>query len=394
MTKNRPAATRPSRRSPVRDVTRSRHIAAITRVLLAVRAGGRCQFGNHNKYLFRHGLTFTEGNFAEAAHIVAFRPRGPRGRAARLTKTQINAVANLMLLCPDCHTLIDRSPDSHSVTELRMRKQHHEQRILVQTAAGPEQMTRLVALTATIDRRPINLSVPKLLEAIAPRWADPCVGLFIDLTSLDVASRTSFYRQATAVIDQELSRFYQTSLDQTPLAHLSVVGLAPMPLLMYFGSRLSDKVSTDLFQRHRNGSWRWRKRGPRLRFIPRAVRTGTDAGRVALVLSLSGAVQFHRLPPALDERFTVYELTVESPTPVLLRTRADLEAFQEAYLTQLAKISRAHPHARELHVIPAVPAPAAITCGRALFSRASPPLVVYDLDETGGHYIQTLRIRP
>ena len=393
MTKNRNAAAGRSL-SPVRDVTRSRQITPMTRVLLAVRAGGRCQFGNHNKYLFRHGLTFTEGNFAEAAHIVAFRQRGPRGRAARLTKAQINAVGNLMLLCPDCHTLIDRAPESHPATKLRMMKQQHEQRILVQTAAGPEQMTRLVALTATIDRRPIHLSMPQLSEAIAPRWADPCAGLFIDLTTLDVASRTSFYRQATRVVDQQLSRFNQASLGEAPRAHLSVFGLAPMPLLMHFGSRLSDKVSTDLFQRHRSGSWRWRKRGPRLRFLPRTLRTGTDAGHVALVLSLSGVVQLHRLSPALDERFTVYELTVESPTPVLLRTRADLEVFQEAYLTQLAAISRAHPHARELHVIPAVPAPAAITCGRALFSRASPPLVVYDLDETGNHYVQTLRIRP
>jgi hypothetical protein len=80
-----------SARSSVRAVNPTRDIKALTRVLLTVRAGGRCRFNGHNKYLFTHALTLTEGNFAQAAHIVAFSVQGPRGKAKPLTAAEINA---------------------------------------------------------------------------------------------------------------------------------------------------------------------------------------------------------------------------------------------------------------------------------------------------------------
>ena len=90
-------ATKPT--SPVVEVTR--RIPQITRLLLFVRAGGRCQFDGCNKFLLEHPLTVAEGNFAQVAHVVAFSRQGPRG--ARSRPARINDVGNLMLLCPQCH---------------------------------------------------------------------------------------------------------------------------------------------------------------------------------------------------------------------------------------------------------------------------------------------------
>jgi hypothetical protein len=87
----------------------TRAIRPLTRLLLFVRAGGRCEFDGCNKDLLRHHLTLTEGNFAQIAHIVAFRQDGPRGNTGR-RPTDINDVRNLMLLCPECHKLIDDLP--------------------------------------------------------------------------------------------------------------------------------------------------------------------------------------------------------------------------------------------------------------------------------------------
>lgn len=67
--------TQPATPSPVHPV---RKIPELQRLLLTVRAGGRCEFDGHNKYLFRHSLTLTEGNFSQTAHIVAFRMVGRR----------------------------------------------------------------------------------------------------------------------------------------------------------------------------------------------------------------------------------------------------------------------------------------------------------------------------
>src|SRR2546428_14101591 len=86
--------------SPVTRVP-SRAIPKFTQLLLFVRAGGRCEFDGCNKYLLRHHLTLTEGNFGEVAHAVAFRPEGPPGRR-RLEAKKLNAIANPTLLCPGC----------------------------------------------------------------------------------------------------------------------------------------------------------------------------------------------------------------------------------------------------------------------------------------------------
>ena len=77
--------------------------------MLFVRAGGRCEFDGCNSYLLEHHLTLTEGNFAEIAHVVAFKPDGPRGHEGTRPE-EIHDVDNLMLLCPRCHKLIDDHP--------------------------------------------------------------------------------------------------------------------------------------------------------------------------------------------------------------------------------------------------------------------------------------------
>ena len=84
--------------SPVTGVAR-RQIKDTTKLRLFVVAGGRCEFDGCNQYLMDHHLTHDRGNFGEMAHIVAFRPEGPRGtNAAR--PVDINEPDNVMLLCP------------------------------------------------------------------------------------------------------------------------------------------------------------------------------------------------------------------------------------------------------------------------------------------------------
>ena len=103
--RTKPSGT-PEPVSPVVLVTRS--VRPFTRLLLFVRAGGRCQFDGCNGFLLEHPLTITKGNFAEVAHIVAFSREGPRG-SAQSRPADVNDVRNLMLLGPQCHKLIDDS---------------------------------------------------------------------------------------------------------------------------------------------------------------------------------------------------------------------------------------------------------------------------------------------
>src|SRR5690349_4163353 len=139
---------RPSRTStPVLNVSRA--IKPTTRLLLFARGGGRCEFDGCNKFLLEHHVTLTEGIFAEMAHIVAFRPEGPRGRSA-LRPKDINNVSNLMLLCPECHKLIDDHPDKWTRPTLEGFKAAHEERIRHVTSLGPDRRTAVLTLRAPI----------------------------------------------------------------------------------------------------------------------------------------------------------------------------------------------------------------------------------------------------
>jgi hypothetical protein len=56
--------------APVRDV---RAVPDKTKLLLYVRAGGRCEFDGCNEYLLEHHVTLDALNVGQMAHIVAFK---------------------------------------------------------------------------------------------------------------------------------------------------------------------------------------------------------------------------------------------------------------------------------------------------------------------------------
>ena len=69
-----------------------------------------------------------EGNFSNIAHIKAARPDGPR-YDPKQTQEQRNAIDNLMLLCWNCHKLIDAEPGAYPVDVLYELKQAREDNI-------------------------------------------------------------------------------------------------------------------------------------------------------------------------------------------------------------------------------------------------------------------------
>jgi hypothetical protein len=81
--------------SPVEDA--SRNVSLLTKLRLAASSAGRCEFRGHNRDLYQQPVTGTSGNYSEAAHIVAFRVRGPRGGGLR--PEYINEFDNLMPWC-------------------------------------------------------------------------------------------------------------------------------------------------------------------------------------------------------------------------------------------------------------------------------------------------------
>src|SRR5215475_12302550 len=205
----RVSAAKPEAASPIIRVRRG--LRDLTRLLLFVRAGGRCEFDGCNHYLLAHPITLTPGNFAQMAHIVAFKEDGPRGKSP-LRPAYINDVVNLMLLCPQCHKLIDDHPDMYPVSVLQKYKEAHEDRILHVTGLGPDRKTTVVQLRARIAGQAIAIPVAQVTSAVAPRYPTDAKGHLIDLTAIDAEGK-AFIEEACRCIRQKVERMYEPGME-------------------------------------------------------------------------------------------------------------------------------------------------------------------------------------
>lgn len=378
--------------SPVERVP-SRKIKPPTQLMLFVAAGGRCEFDGCNRYLLRHHLTLDRDNFGEMAHIVAFKEKGPRGEAGA-RPPDINSFDNLMLLCPQCHKLIDDHPDEYSRETLEKYKAAHEDRIFRLTETKPDRKTTVVQLKSKIAGQTVAIPVADVKEAVAPRYPEDPRGHIIDLTGI-LDEGSAYYEAAAQTIRRECERIYSPGMEVETTRHISLFALAPMPLLVYLGSQLSNKVPVDPYQRHRDTEdWVWKTTGEPVGYKFRRLRAGSDPVKVSLILSLSGTIRPEALPAEIDGRFSVYEITLANgiPNPTYLRLKRDLTDFKDVYQQALRSILRDHGRLEEIHLFPAAPAPVAVLCGRELLPKVDPTLVIYDDDKKQGGFRQILKV--
>lgn len=371
--------------TPIRP---ARRVSNRTQLVLHVKAGGRCEFDGCNRYLLEHDPTGTAGNFAEIAHIYAFAVDGPRGAGPGRPR-EVDELSNLMLLCQPCHKLVDDNPDRYPVDVLRRFKHEQEERVLLLTAMGPNRRTVALILTARVADQRAELTLDDMQRAAAPRYLSQREVVKIDLNSIADSHGDHYWRIGQEAIDKRVAHVLEKPFESAPAKHLSVFALGPIPLLVYMGTRLSTKVPTAIYQRHRDTEdWTWKEAGDPVSYETRTIRQGTTPDAVALVLSLSGSVLLADLPAEIDETFTVYEITLvdRDPTPLLLNLADDLVRFSAHYASALRAIRAKHPRLEAIHLFPAVPAPVAVSIGRDILPKVDPVLRVYDFDKREGGF--------
>jgi hypothetical protein len=330
---------------------------------------------------------------AEMAHIVAFNEDGPRGDTDPRPE-DINNVDNLMLLCPDCHKLIDKKSDEYSVATLKAHKKSHEEQIYYVTGLSTRLRTTIVQLKTKINDQIVDIPVSHVLEAVAPRYPTDTKGFVIDLTGIE-GRDLAYYQTAMQTIKSKIELLYQPGMEVEQTRHISLFAIANIPLLAYFGNRLSNKVPVDFYQRHRDSkNWVWKTDGQLAEYKFELIRPGTDKKSVALIISLTGKVHIEHLPSEIDEKYYLYEITLQNqvPNPDFLKQRDDLEKFASIYRLSLATIMSDHGKVDALHLFPAIPAPIAVVCGYELLPKVYPTIVVHDYDKSEGGFKFSIRI--
>lgn len=103
-------------------------ISPATKILLAFRSGGVCAIPGCNKHLTYDSAHGTDVYIAEAAHIRGEKPTSARYDAS-MTDAERDSIDNLMYLCTDDHTTIDKVEADWPTAKLQLIKADHEKKV-------------------------------------------------------------------------------------------------------------------------------------------------------------------------------------------------------------------------------------------------------------------------
>lgn len=367
--------------SSVYKVPRSK-ISVQTERQLYARSAGRCEFQGCNRFLLEHHVTFTRGNFAKKAHIVAYSDGGPRAQD-NFDRQVINDETNLMLLCPTCHDLIDGDPAFYTVDVLKGYKEAHEGRIYRLTDISMSGSPRVIALSACVRGQMGSITDAEIGKALHPEAVDPRDIVRIDFN--DVDDRGPGY---WATIGYEVRKRIQSYLDNSPAGQstqpIKVFAVARIPVLILMGSLLSSKVPAEALNRHATtDDWQWQQ-DEATDFNWSWLERNDDQKPVVLV-SLSGKIAKEAIPAEFHHGRSIMEITVRdgNPSRTCLSSSGALRRFRDCYQDALAQLRATR--CESIDIIPAVPLAGAFHIGRDILPTFDPPIRVYDWNGVDGY---------
>lgn len=373
--------------SDERDTTVKRgRIKESVRNALWARTAGRCTICNRrllgDQRTYLHSVLL-----AELAHNIGATDgvESPRSEANDGVD-DTEAEENLLLLCHDCHKIIDNPDhiDFFPPEKLREIKESFERRIEMVTDNGG--LTRTAALRVGCVIRG-SLAMASQREIAETLLAVNYLGLVETRRSGDFTCRINgsaggrgFWDAAQQSIDDTLAQVRQAA-DSGDVEHVSVFAIAPVPLLVYLGFNLDDKTPTRLFQKHRDQftGWSWSDQSSPVDFEIVAPGQDASAEAVTLICALTSEVSRAAIPPDVAALPVIEVRPVGTPPgPILISHERTLVNFAERWRDALAMAEARFPSAQRWHLIASAPVTASIEAGRAIVRDVHPPVTLYE----------------
>ncbi|WP_276967311.1 HNH endonuclease [Chryseobacterium sp.] len=374
-------------------------IKEIDKLKLYTKSGGRCAICN--KYLIDLGYGV---NIGEMAHIVGWtnKQKSPRGISA-LPIDKRNTEENLILLCAEHHKIIDdkKALEEFTVERLIAHKNEHESRIHHLTNLHKDSDSVVLRMLGNIRGISVELSQENARHAVYntdkkfARFIDSFdkQSIEIDLSALPEPEINwdSYWQMGTGIIDKEL-RLFEQGINSGSIRHLSVFALTRIPLLIYLGYKIGDKVPVSVYQKQRANEERWAWQGNediQFEIETKQIKASDD---VILILSLSGSIDLDKLPADLISSASIYLIKPVNTVPNrdIFLSKKTYENFVKMYHQFLSSLEIEQKSCKNLHLFPAIPISAGIACGRGLMRNIHPALIVYDFAEK--EYLPTIKI--
>lgn len=372
-------------------------IPETVKLQLWIKSAGRCEFKGCNVPIWYNGLTLSEGNFAEFAHIIGSSKDGPRG-TAQSEELQVD-FNNLMLLCQRCHKEIDDHPEKYPTELLHAWKQEHESRIEIQTSY-PEDIYRSTVLvfSVNIGDRIAPLNIEAIRNAMFPKFPTDFKGIKIEEKYFDRKAEPEQWKIfAETRIKRKVLRYLDEGIDDIKIKHISLFGISPMPLLMYLGRCIGDTVPTDIYQSHRNientsKTWSWQEEAAVELSYSLSCEQESEGGIVFLKLAISDVIEWDKYKNLVSGDCSIYQITVSEPSPHFLKSKKQLEIFSYEYRKLLNKIQAKHGKNCKINILPAVPISIAVECGRVILPTKDPEIYACEYHSDRGGFQAVLQI--
>lgn len=398
------------------EVGREGDITPAIKEELTYLAGWRCQFAGCGRDLKRHGATGRSGRFSYFAHIVAASAKGPRGDAT-LSRLLASELSNFMLLCDECHRLIDKkNPAKYTVEVLsKMREDNiaEVQRLLGSLQHKPAEV---IAIVGNIAGQPAQFGMDDAHEAmwgesLRSTEAKPTRYFYPGGQNHDVHS-TAYWASLFQQMKTDLPAL-QTLLNGTRSGvarpRLAIFPMHSTSVLVLAGRVLGDTAGTHLFQPHRNKvgpgtRWAWPVTGvqptpPLDKFKLEELQNHQPGQEEAiLVVALTSDIEASRMPAscALEGRFLLPTLRVTGPTfdKDCVQQPEDLQLVGLAVDAAMRKLQDSW-RVRKVHLFVSAPATAAVVVGQKMQARHHAEFVCHEsMAGPGSAYKATIEITP
>jgi len=358
---------------------------------LWIKSAGRCEFNGCNEPVWYNGLTLSEGNFAEVAHIIGASKDGPRGDKESEGLQQ--EFSNLMLLCRKCHKEIDDNEGKYYVELLRKWKREHEDRIRLITSIKQNSHSHIVTYKANVGQHTPTFDFKYLANYLLPDYY-PAQTVDIQLGLEDSPFRDKdefFYEVELNTLKTNFEQRLSPLLRQNQINHISLFAFAPMPLLIRLGTLLNDIHNVEIHQPMRNPK-SWNLSNDNISENYKVLEPDNIDEEVALNISLSADIENKRITSVLGENCSIYTLTIDKPFNDFLKSKEQLNEFSKTIRLLFNRIKLSFSNKTPLNIFPAMPIATAIEFGRCWMPKADMPLVIYDENKANSGFFKTIEI--
>lgn len=361
------------------------------------KCAGRCE--RCNKLLIEDPLSLAKVKIGQLAHIIAHSGEGPRADET-IPQEQKDSIDNILLLCHSCHKTIDDDPGKYTTTYLQKLKHDFEKKIEAQTYPVYENYRRMIIFTAEIFGKRIGISQQEAIDAL---WGTGQYPLdhasFVEVPhQLNNEDSPKYWEDAVAYIDEAFSTTLKYHLVKDE--KLAVFGLAPQPLLVYFGWKLGEAMNKQVFQRHRDQpcAWAWPKNpedtgdlvvsAP----VPDKINTACSYSQLAISFSISFDIR-ERVAHELPTDSLHWDVHPEKGCDTeYVQSPEKLSEFRAVIHQLLDRVSKVGPK-KPIHIFLSMPVSMAITLGMSIMHKATNDIILHDYVKSQDLDVEAITIK-